>query len=116
MVLTKQRMDEGPQTGRLYRKKRGTNFRRSHRASARGQRPAVDTGTLKNSVAMTPTGDLSVKVHIKDRINPQSGTSETKIAEILQNKLDRPIMNFADAAEAQAKMKREGEALVRTLL
>lgn len=113
-VLTKERMVRGPQTGRLYRKKRGANFRRSHRASARGQRPAVQTGLLLNAVSDRRIGENHSQVYIAEKVS-SGGTTTTKYAEILQTKLGRPIMSEFDVRIAQSKMNKEAGALVKGL-
>lgn len=113
-VLTKERMVKGPQTGRLYRKKRGVNFRRSHRASARGQRPAVQTGLLLNAISDRRISDNHSQVYIAERLS-SNGTTTTKYGEILQNKLGRPIMSEFDRRTAQSKMNREAGVLAKGL-
>ena len=49
-------------TGELYRRKSGKGFRRSHRASRSGQKPAVDTGKLIRSTKGRMTGPLKGQV------------------------------------------------------
>lgn len=103
--LTKRRMIESRPLGRNYRRKRGASFTRFHQASARGQRPAIDTGTLLNSIQDRRTGDFSGEVF--------AGADYAKYLQ--SERLDRPIMNEQDAGEAAAKMKRGGENLVERL-
>lgn len=43
------KMEDGPQTGRYYRRRSGPGFTRLHRASRVNQYPAVDTGALIRS-------------------------------------------------------------------
>jgi hypothetical protein len=114
-VLTKERMVRGPQTGRLYARKRGANFRRSHRASARGQRPAVQTGLLLNAVSDRRISDTHSQVYIAEKVS-SGGTTTTKYAEILQTKRGRPIMDKLDARQAEVKMRKEGDVLVKSLV
>lgn len=114
--LTKDRMIKGPWTGILYERRRGATFRRSHRASAKGQRPSPDTMTLVNAVSDRKTGDLSAEVYIAEKVNPSNGTLASDYAEILQNHLERPIMSEGDRFEAEAKMKSDGEALMQSLV
>lgn len=103
--LTKRRIIESKPSGRLYARKRGVGFTRSHRASARGQRPAIDSGKLLNS--------------IKDRrISETSAESfaGAYYAEYLQSeRLNRPIMSDQDAAEAQQKANRDAITFLTTL-
>lgn len=114
-VLTKQRMEAGPQTGKLYGKKRGSTFRRSHRASARGQRPSPDTGTLVNAISDRRINDLHSQVYVAEKVNP-NGTVASKYGEILQTKRDRPIMDELDARLAEVKMRKEADVLVKSLV
>lgn len=113
---TKQKMIKGPHTGSLYEKKRGAGFRRAHRASQRGQRPSPDTMTLVNAISDRMLSGTSAEVYIAERVNPENGTLASNYGEILQTKLDRPIMTADDALEAEKEMAREGEQLVRDLI
>jgi phage gpG-like protein len=47
----------GPKSGRVYKRKG-----REHQASAPGEAPAIDTGTLVNSIQVQETGELSAVV------------------------------------------------------
>jgi len=114
--LTQERMIKGPHTGNLYEKKRGGTFRRSHRASARHQRPSPDTLTLINAISQRTINPVHSQVFIAERVNPENGAIASDYGAILQNRLDRPIMSIADAAVAQRKMEKDAEALVKTLL
>lgn len=115
-VLTKDRMVRGPATGKLYAKKRGTTFRRSHRASARGQRPSPETGTLVNAITDRRIAENHSQVYIAEKTNPSNGTVASKYGEILQNNLDRPIMDVVDVTIAQQKMERDADVLVKGLI
>src|SRR5690606_13083646 len=102
--LTKRRQIESQPAGRLYRRRGGPGFTRSHRASARGQRPAIDTGRLLNSIQDKRLSETSVQV-----------AAGGEYAKYLQSeRLDRRIMDEADRAEAQAKANRNAIALVDT--
>lgn len=104
--LTKRRMIESRPTGRLYRRSRGAGFIRSHRASAKGQRPAIDSGNLLNSVQDKRTGEFTAEASVG-----------AEYAKYLQSRrLKRPIMSDRDAAEAQAKLNRDGEQAIGTLV
>lgn len=71
-----------PKSGRLYARKRGDGFRRSHRASAQGEAPASDTGAMersltiirKSSLESLITTNLDYPVYLED-----------------PDKLDRPL-------------------------
>lgn len=113
--LTKTRMIRSKPAGRLYKRRSGAGFRRFHRASAPGQRPAIDTGTLLNAVSDRRVSDYSVTVFIAPRPNPRSRITADIYAERLQNKLDRPIMDHLDRAEAQRKFNRESIQMIGRL-
>ena len=115
---TKNKMIRGSKSGRLYSKKRGAGFTRSHRASARGERPAPDTQTLVNAISSRSLSDTSAEVYIAERINPETGTPASRYAEYLNDPevLDRPIMSEADTAEAQTKMTRESGIFIDSLV
>lgn len=115
-VLTRDRMVQSLASGRLYSRKGGFGFRRKHRASAPGQRPSPDSFTLVNAVAERDLSPLHSQVYIADVTNPANGTIASKYAEILQTKLSRPIMSSADAVEAQVKMTREADVVIKALI
>jgi len=115
-VLTKQRMEKGPATGRTYRKKRGATFRRSHRASARGQRPSPDSGTLVNAISDRRISDNRSQVYIAEKVNPSNGTVASKYGEILQNRRGRPIMDKLDAKLAEVKMRKDADIVLKGLV
>lgn len=116
-VDTKERMIEGPASGRVYEKHPGgRGFTRSHRASRRGQRPAPDTLTLVNAISDRRLSDYSAEVYVAERINPENGEIASDYAERLQTQLDRPIMSPLDAEKAEFKLRHGGELLVRTLV
>lgn len=99
---TKQNFLDGPQTGRLYARRGGEGFRRFHRASARGERPAVDTGRLLNSVEANRLGDTTAEV-----------VASVPYASFLQDGLDRPILSEQDEKQAEAELARIYEAELR---
>jgi hypothetical protein len=103
--LTKRRIIESRPAGRLYSRGPGTGFTRAHRASAKGQRPAIDTGKLLNSIDDKRTGELSSEAF-----------AGAEYAKHLQSaRLDRPIMSDGDVNEAQAKLTRDAEHLITSL-
>jgi hypothetical protein len=106
-VLTKQRMIDSQPEGRLYARKRGRDFRRFHRASARGQRPAIDSGKLLNSVEDTSISRTEAQTEATapyaQFLNPPAS-------------LERPIMDEQDAQEAEQKMLRDANAMLLELI
>jgi hypothetical protein len=91
---TAEKMVEGPQTGILYGRRRGRDFTRSHRASAKGQRPAVDSGNLLHSIKHQMAGAFTGEV---TTIVP----GPFDYAAQLQDKMSRPIQSDEDAKEAE---------------
>jgi hypothetical protein len=97
-------------SGKLYRRRGGKNFRRFHRASARGERPAVDTGKLSKSTKHKMTGTFSGEVETVARSNNFDYASQ------LENKMGRPIQNAKqDVREAQAILDKNAEREMRKL-
>lgn len=110
-AITKERIVEEQHTGSLYGRKRGEGFRRSHRASARGERPAIDTGRLLNSIEdkqLSPT-----QAEVAATATSDSGWDYPWT---LQNSLQRPIMSDDDAWGAEIKMKNDANELLRKLI
>lgn len=71
-----------PKSGRLYSRKRGEGFSRSHRASAEGEAPASDTDALSRSLDVIKKNSLESEI-----------TSDLGYAGILEDpqKLNRPL-------------------------
>ncbi len=97
--LSKQRIIKSKPSGRLYRRKGGASFLRSHRASARGQRPAIDSGKLLNSIQ-----DKRINEY---RSEAFAGANYAGYVE----GMDRPIMSEQDVREAQTKANIDGNLL-----
>ena len=93
---TKQAMVQSAPRGALYRKRRGAAFIRAHRASARGQRPAIETGNLLNAVSDRRLSDTKRELFIAPKPNPINGVPSSEYAEILQNKMARKIITGKD--------------------
>jgi hypothetical protein len=72
--------------------------------------------TLVNAISDRSLGDYEAETYIADKVNPASGTIASKYGEILQTKLERPIMTSGDAAEAESEMRQDGESLIKTLI
>lgn len=104
--LTKRRMLQSKPTGRLYKRRRGPGFTRSHQASAYGQRPAIDTGKLLNSIKDRRLDEFSAEAY-----------AGAEYAKHLQSEgLNRPIMSDSDIREAQRKANRDAIAMLRAVL
>lgn len=79
---SKQQMASGIKNGIVYRK---YNPNRIHRASAKGEAPAVDTGRLLNShIIQSDHSKLIVRI-----------TQNTNYSAMLENKLNRPSLTPA---------------------
>lgn len=106
---TKDQMVRSQPTGRLYRKSAGAGFTRQHRASAWGQRPAVDTTNLVNQVKDRKESQVSVRVYVDD--------SKAPYGKWLQDNLNRPIITEEDVNRfGNNEMKEEMERALRQLL
>jgi HK97 gp10 family phage protein len=55
-------IQRGPKTGRVYVRGEGQNLSRTHRASAPGEAPATDTGTLVSSITFKQESRLTATV------------------------------------------------------
>lgn len=77
----KKSLNEGGKSGKTYKKYRP---RRTHKASAKGEAPATDTGNLVNSIKVNEQIGLKAQV--------QAGA---KYAGYLEDDLDRPFMQPA---------------------
>jgi len=55
-------IQQGPKSGIIYERSPGQNLSQTHQASAKGQAPATDTGTLVNSIKVTQTSSHSGEV------------------------------------------------------
>lgn len=97
-------------TGVLYKRASGAGFRRSHRASARGQRPAPDTGKLLKSTTHKMTGELTGEV---TTVAKRGGFD---YAAQLENKMGRPIQDHPkDIKKAQEILDREAIRALKKL-
>lgn len=97
-----QKMKKSKPRGRTYYSRR----KGFHRASAPGQRPAIDTATLFRAFNFkTDRDELESVVFISPRINPESGTTADGYAEILQVARDRKIMTERDASSFKKVLK-----------
>ena len=77
----KKSLNEGGKSGRVYQKYKP---RRTHRASAKGQAPATDTGRLVNSI------EVDEQIGLKARV-----IAGARYAGFLEEDLDRPYMKPA---------------------
>jgi hypothetical protein len=99
---TLDKMTKSKPRGRVYYSKR----KRFHRASAPGQRPAIDTTTLYKAIAYKIDRDaLEAVAFVKPIPNPESGLTADRYAEILQNQKNRKIMTKRDASQFKKVLK-----------
>ena len=108
------RMVESKPRGRVYPRRRGKGFKRFHRASALGQRPAVDTGTLINAVEDRSVSEFSAVVQIGHRYNRRQNARD--YARILQERLGRPIMTDQDARNVEDEFRARIERAINALI
>lgn len=101
---------KGPHTGKIRTKGHGRGFKHSHRASARGERPAPDSGKLLNSTKHKKTGAFSGEV---TTVAKNKGFD---YAAQLQEKLDRPIQDDPrDIKAGQEMLVRNAVAAIKSL-
>lgn len=106
------KMAKSKPRGRVYYSRR----KGFHRASAPGQRPAIDTTTLYKAFDYDlDKQDLVSVVYIRPRINPDNGARADQYAEILQVARNRKIMTDRDAS-AFKKVLRQYVQKVRNRL
>lgn len=91
-----------PKTGRVYEKYRP---RRRHQASAPGEAPATDLGTLANSISAEMTGEMSGTVTVHAEYGPHLEYGTVKMAA-------RPFLGPAVDDERES-FKREVEEALR---
>lgn len=108
---TRQRILSSVPSGRLYKRRGGF-----HRASAKGQRPAVDTANLLRSFRTRELSMLRQIVEVAPNRNPRNGAKADFYAAILQFKRDRKIMTDDDAKQAEKVLDREVAKAVRRLI
>lgn len=88
----KRSLNEGGKSGKAYKK---YVPRRTHKASAKGQAPASDTGNLANSIRVNEKFGLSAEV-----------IANAKYSGRLEDDLDRPFMEPAYKKE-ESNLERE---------
>lgn len=108
-VSTVQKMEQGPQTGKLVSKRRGATFKRSHRPSRKGERPAKQTGKLAKGIQ-----DKKLSVTSAEVVSTATERG-FDYPEHLQSKMGRKIMTKEDAREAETKMANDPEFLKAVL-
>jgi hypothetical protein len=96
------KMAKSKPRGRVYYSKR----KGFHRASAPGQRPAIDTTTLYKAVTYKmERNDLEATAFVRPLRNPENGATADRYAEILQVQRNRKIMTSRDASEFKKVLK-----------
>lgn len=90
-------------SGRTYKRKSGKGFTRSHRASAKGERPAPDTFKLTKGTKAKMTGTLRAEV------TTVAKNGSFDYASQLENKMGRHIQNAPeDLRKAQELLDKNG--------
>lgn len=108
---TRERIYKSKPRGRRYSKGKGRGF---HRASAPGQRPAIDTATLIRSIRTRRLNELSAVVDFASNRSPD-GVAVRYYTSILQYRRNRIIMTKRDAKLAEPIVKEEIIKAVRRL-
>jgi hypothetical protein len=114
--LTRRRIIESMPVGRLYRRKSGAGFRRFHRASAVGQRPAIDSGSLLNAIDDKRINEMQVDVFVARKLNVRSNAYTDEYAERLQSEMKRRIMDNLDAEQARIAARTEMERTIARIV
>ncbi len=96
--------------GRVYKRRGGF-----HRASARGQRPAVESATMIRSFRTRQLGLLKAIVELAPNSSPK-GSRVRFYAEVLQERRGRKIMTDDDAKAAEPVLEREVQKAVARLI
>lgn len=91
-------------SGVMYRRRSGKGFSRSHRASAKGQRFANDSGATLKSLTAQRTGELSASVQF-----------ESKTAEYLIG-MERIVISAQDEKEGQKLLDSNAAKAIKKLL
>jgi len=117
---TVDKMVESVPRGRIDKYKgkqsKGFGFSRGFRRSARGQRPAVETGTLIRAVETTRNGEFVATVFIKHSTNPRNRADAQVYAERLQGQMARAIMTREDARIHQIELSYNIDKTVKRFL
>ena len=99
---SRQEIADAPATGRLYQRRGGAGFKRFHRASARGETAASDTGNLMRTIEFSQVSDVKTTVE-----------ATADYAEILVA-IDRKVL--ADTSDAQNELDLECRRIVNQFL
>jgi hypothetical protein len=102
---TRRKMVESNPTGRIYQKGRGVGFTRSHQASRRGERPAVDSGRLANSGKVKRISSVEAEVTIGENLPYTEKLAQT-----------RKIVTKQDLKEAQTRLNQAAFGELRQLI
>jgi len=109
---TQTKMARSKPSGRIYPSRR----KGFHRASAPGQRPAVDTSNLIRAVAWkAERGPIEATAFIRPTPNPENGVTAQRYAEILQNGMNRLIMTQKDAKDFERVLDANVRKAVRRM-
>lgn len=103
-VLKQKMIDSIPQ-GKVSTRAKGNSFRATTRRSKRGQRPAIQTRNLLNSIYARRTGETSAKTIV---------TADYAVT--LQEDLGRKVMTDNDRKEAEKEFQQRAQKVVRELL
>jgi len=105
----KEKMAKETHTGRVYSRPGITGASRFHQASARRERPAIDTGTLLNAIEDQKIGADRHEVLVNDSKAPYGKY-------LVAPRLDRVIMSDKDIHEFEVgEMKQEVDRLADQL-
>lgn len=102
-----EQQEKSKPSGKTYKRRGGTSFRRSHRASTKGQRPAIDSGQLHGSTRAVKTGNFTGEVTTVAKSKGfDYAAQQEKIGRHIQNKPE-------DTKMAEKMLAEEGEKVIR---
>lgn len=107
----KQKMIDSVPAGRIVSVGEGRGFDTRFRRSKRGQRPAIQTRKLINSIYAYRNSDLSARTEVT--AEDEFGEN---IGEYLQEKLGRKVMTKEDVAAAEKDYIERGKRALLSLL
>lgn len=91
--------------GKRYKLKSGPGFKRFHKASRKGQRPAVWTGNLINAIQQKMVADNRAVVDFAPTPNPRNKKPADQYAAILQFDMGRIVHGKGDVKKFQARQR-----------
>lgn len=109
VISISEKVQTEQKTGKLYPRKSGNGFKTFHRASAKGQRPAVDRGVLLRNIKRKSLGPSRAEVTV---IALNKGFDYAAFHQAN----GRETIRETDVAEEQVKMLEQANRQLRELI